>query len=140
VENAVAKEKLVRRKQKRHVERRGVNQGVEEDKYIIISLVIIYMPDSDSDSDSGSSNLSIDTAVDNLRDEMDAYLDWRDATNQRLNTIEGRLDNLESASGDAASSGGTRRRRRKKRTRKRRKKKTKKRRKKNRKKRTKRRK
>ena len=86
------------------------------------------MPDSDSDS--GSSNLSIDTAVDNLRDEMDAYLDWRDATNQRLNTIEGRLDDLESASGDAASSGGTRRRRRKKRTRKRRKKKTKKKRKK----------
>ena len=84
-------------------------------------------------SDSESSNLSIDTAVDNLRDEMDA-------TNQRLNTIEGRLDDLESASGDAASSGGTRRRRRKKRTRKRRKKKTKKRRKKNRKKRTKRRK
>ena len=82
------------------------------------------MPDSDSDS--GSSNLSIDTAVDNLRDEMDAYLDWRDATNQRLNTIEGRLDDLESTSGDAASSGGTRRRRRKKRTRKRRKKKTKK--------------
>jgi hypothetical protein len=128
VENAVAKEKLVRRKQKRHVERRGVNQGVEEDKYIIISLVIIYMPDSDSDS--GSSNLSIDTAVDNLRDEMDAYLDWRDTTKQRLNTIEGRLDDLESASGDAASSGGTRRRRRKKRTRKRRKKKTKKKRKK----------
>ena len=81
-------------------------------------------------SDSESSNLSIDTAVDNLRDEMDAYLDWRDATNQRLNTIERRLDDLESASGDAASSGGTRRRRRKKRTRKRRKKKTKKKRKK----------
>jgi hypothetical protein len=64
-------------------------------------------------SDSESSDApSIDTAVDNLRDEMDA-------TNQRLNTIEGRLDDLESASGDAASSGGTRRRRRKKRTRRR---------------------
>ena len=74
-------------------------------------------------SDSESSDApSIDTAVDNLRDEMDAYFEWRDATNQRLNTIEERLDDLESASiSDAASSGGTRRRRRKKRTRRRRK-------------------
>ena len=90
---------------------------------------------SDSDSEY-SDTLTTTEAVNNLTDEMNAYFVWRDATKQRLNTIEGRLDALEPAHSDAASSGGTRRRRRKKRTRKRRKKKTKKRRKKRRRKKT----
>ena len=78
---------------------------------------------SDSDSEY-SDTLTTTEAVNNLTDEMNAYFVWRDATKQRLNTIEGRLDALEPAPSDAASSassGGTRRRRRKKRTRRRRK-------------------
>ena len=113
---------------------------------------------SDSDSEY-SDTLSIDTAVNNLTDEMNTYFEWRDATNQRLDVMAGMIDELQIRAGALETdrdslrgrihllehrrglepgAGGGKRRKRKTRK-KRRKKKTKKRRKRNRKKRTKRR-
>ena len=73
-------------------------------------------------SDSEESEISIEEAVGQLREEMNNLIEmlFYDDGTQRLNKIEARLDALEYVPNDAASSassGGKRRRRRKKRTR-----------------------
>ena len=95
---------------------------------------------SDSDSEY-SDTLSIDTAVNNLTDEMNTYFEWRDATIQRLDVMAGMIDELqirvgaletdrdslrgrihllEHRRGLEPGAGGGKRRRRKKKTRKKR--------------------
>ena len=59
------------------------------------------MSDSDSEySDSEySDTLSIDTAVNNLTDDMNTYFVWRDATIQRLDVMAGMIDELQIRAG-----------------------------------------
>ena len=89
--------------------------------------------DDESGSESSSSgDFDIDTAVDNLREEMNEYYVWRDQTDQRLDNIETALRHLHTLlitpnidNNNVARAGGGKRKRKRK-TKKRRKKKTKK--------------
>ncbi len=53
---------------------------------------------SDSDSEY-SDTLTIDTAVNNLTDEINDLNEWRDATNQRLDVMAGMIDELQIRAG-----------------------------------------